>query len=54
MKLEGVVWDADQREIPGCGIAEKGQTVYLPPELAKSFVDQGLAVNPKPEKEKAK
>lgn len=54
MKMTVIIWDADQREIPGFGVVSKGEKVKLPDHMATSFVYQGLATTIKPEKEKAK
>jgi hypothetical protein len=57
MKMTEIIWDADQREIPGCGVLSKGDKASLPDHVATSLVYQGLAHKPttkQPEKEKSK
>lgn len=49
-----IVWDADERELPGIGIAKKGDELIVPDHVATSYIYQGLAVKPKPAKEKTK
>ncbi len=41
-----VIWDADTRELPGIGVAKKGERLNVPTHMAKSYVYQGLAVYP--------
>ena len=43
-----VKWTGDERELPGQGVAKKGDILTLPDHMAKSYVYQGLAVKVKP------
>ena len=50
-----IKWVADERELPGIGVAKPGDIITLPEHLAKSYVYQGLAaVYKQPKKEAAK
>ena len=51
MNEKVIVWDADQREIPGHGVISRGDVKSLPEHLATSFIYQGLAT---PQKVKVK
>ena len=46
MKQE-IVWQGDQREIPGVGVLAKGDRVKVPDHVAKSLIYQGLATKSK-------
>ena len=52
-----IVWDAEERELPGFGVVSKGDKITVPEQMAKSYVLEGLAKTSKSvvkPKEKAK
>lgn len=51
MNMATIIWDADQRELPGHGVVSKGDKVSIPEHMAASYVYQGLAVKDKQAKQ---
>lgn len=41
--MKTITWKADERMIPGWGLAQSGSDITLPSDMANSFVRQGLA-----------
>lgn len=41
--MKDIIWDGDERMIPGHGYGTKGAELNLPDSLADSLVNQGLA-----------
>lgn len=49
-----IIWNADERILPGFGVVKKGDRKSVPEHVAKSYVYQGLANYPSSKKEKSK
>ena len=42
-KIVSITWKGDGKVIPGYGTVSEGDTKSIPIDMAKSYVDQGLA-----------